>query len=107
MTTVNISSAAYERVVSKYDVVVIDFWAEWCGPCQQYKPVFEEAGNENSDASVLFAKCNTEKEQELAARFSIRSIPTTVILKNGEVMEKKLGAMSKSDLQQTVLAYTS
>jgi thioredoxin 1 len=70
-----------EDTINKNDIVVIDFWAPWCGPCRTFKPIFEAASEKHTDA--VFASCNTEEQGELAAMFQIRSIPTLVIFREG------------------------
>ena len=71
----------FEERVSAHDIVILDFWAEWCGPCKQFGPIFEKVAEQYPD--ILFGKINTEEEQELAGYFNIRSIPTVVILREG------------------------
>jgi len=70
-----------EETINNNDIVVIDFWAPWCGPCQAFKPIFEEASERHED--VAFASCNTEEQTELAAMFQIQSIPTLVVFREG------------------------
>jgi len=70
-----------EETINNNEIVVIDFWATWCGPCQTFKPIFEEASERHSD--VTFASCNTEEQVELASMFQIRSIPTLVVFREG------------------------
>ena len=77
--------------------VVVDFWAEWCGPCKMMGPVFEEAAS-NMEPQVIFAKLNTEEAQLTAREYGIRSIPTIAILENGKVINQIAGAMSIQDL---------
>ena len=70
-----------EDTINDNDIVVIDFWAPWCGPCQTFKPIFEQAAEKHEDA--VFASCNTEEQSELAAMFQIQSIPTLVVFREG------------------------
>lgn len=102
MSVINISTAAYDTVVKKCDIVVIDCWAPWCQPCKNYAPIFEDIASSSKKENVLFAKCNVENEQDLAAKFGIRSIPTVLIVKDGEVVEKKLGGLTKEMIDQLV-----
>jgi len=81
MATVKLTKENFEATIAENDIVIIDFWAEWCAPCKQYGPIFEKVSDEVSD--VVFAKVNTEEEQELAGYFQIQSIPTTVVLREG------------------------
>ncbi|WP_018291570.1 thioredoxin [Verrucomicrobium sp. 3C] len=77
--------------------VVVDFWAEWCGPCRMVAPVIEELANELS-GKVKFGKVNVDQQQDLARRFSIQSIPTLLIFRDGEVRGRQVGAASKSHI---------
>lgn len=70
-----------EETISNNDIVVIDFWATWCGPCQTFKPIFEAAAEKHPD--ITFTSCNTEEQAELASMFSIQSIPTLVVFRDG------------------------
>jgi thioredoxin 1 len=76
MATINLTKENLESTITNNDIVIIDFWAEWCGPCKMFGPIFEEASNRHPD--VVFAKVDTEQEQELAAYFQVRSIPMVV-----------------------------
>lgn len=80
--------------------VLIDFWAEWCGPCKIFKPVVEQFANESKTTNVYF--CNVDQDSELAQKYSIRSIPTLVYLENGEIKHKQSGTMSLSDIKKIV-----
>lgn len=80
--------------------VLIDFWAEWCGPCKVFKPVVEQFANESKTTNVYF--CNVDQDSELAQKYSIRSIPTLVYLKNGEIKHKQSGTMSLSAIKKIV-----
>ena len=81
MTVTQLTQNNIEETINNNDIVVIDFWATWCGPCQTFKPIFEEASERHPDAT--FASCNTEEQAELAAMFQIRSIPTLVVFREG------------------------
>ena len=70
-----------EETINNNDIVVIDFWATWCGPCQTFKPIFEAAAEKHTD--ITFTSCNTEEQTELASMFSIQSIPTLVVFRDG------------------------
>ncbi len=76
MATITLTKDNFEEVITNNDMVIIDFWAEWCGPCKMFGPIFEEASNRHED--VVFAKVDTQVEQELAGYFQVRSIPMVV-----------------------------
>ena len=86
------------EVITSSTPVLVDFWAEWCGPCRAIAPVLEELGTE-LNGQLKIAKVNVDENPELASQFGIRSIPTLLVLKDGEVKEQLVGAMSKSALQ--------
>ena len=100
MATVKLTSENFNEIVEKNKIVFIDFWAEWCGPCKQYGPIYEEVSNEFED--VVFGKVNTEEEQGIAAYFQIRSIPTTAAIKEGIVVFMQPGLLPKEALQDVV-----
>ena len=81
MAVTQLTQSNLEDTINNNDIVVIDFWAPWCGPCQTFKPIFEEASERHDDAT--FVSCNTEEQGELAAMFQIRSIPTLVVFREG------------------------
>lgn len=80
MAVTHLTTDNLETTIENNDIVVIDFWASWCGPCQAFKPIFEAASDKHTD--VTFASCNTEEQTELAAMFQIRSIPTLVVFRD-------------------------
>jgi thioredoxin 1 len=81
MAVTSLTKQNLDETINNNDIVVIDFWASWCGPCKAFKPIFEAASEKHEDA--VFASCNTEEETELAAMFQIKSIPTLVVFREG------------------------
>jgi len=81
MAVTQLTQQNIDETISNNEIVVMDFWAPWCGPCQTFKPIFEQASEKHTDAT--FASCNTEEETELAAMFQIQSIPTLVVFRDG------------------------
>lgn len=90
MATVQVTEETFRETVSK-GIVLVDFWAAWCGPCRMFAPIFEEASERHPD--VVFAKVDTDAEQELAAGFQIRSIPTLAVLRDGILLGSQPGVM--------------
>ncbi len=100
MATVTLSKENFESQVSNHDMVVIDFWAPWCGPCQSFGPVFEAVSEAHDD--ILFAKINTQDEPELAGYFNVRSIPTLVVIRDNIVIFSQPGALPKAALEDVI-----
>ena len=90
-----------ENVLDKEGVTVIDFWAEWCGPCRMISPIIEELSKEY-DGKALVGKVNVDDNPEISMKYGIRSIPTVLILKNGEVVDKQVGTTSKQVLANKI-----
>lgn len=94
--TVKVSAASFDDDVLKAETpVVVDFWAEWCAPCHQIAPALEEIAGEMT-GKVVVAKINVDENQELAVKYNVRSIPTLMLFKNGEVVSQEVGAAQKS-----------
>ena len=92
-----ITNENYNEVTATDLPVVIAFWAEWCGPCRMLSPIIEEMAAEYEGKAVI-GKCDVEGADEIAAKFGVRNIPTIVFLKNGELVDKQVGACKKGDL---------
>lgn len=90
-----------EKVLNSGHVTVVDFWAQWCGPCRAIAPIIEQLADEYA-GTALVGKVDVDANQELAMQYSIRSIPTILILKDGEVVEKHVGAITKPALQSKI-----
>ena len=100
MATVDITADTFEETIEKNDIVVVDFWAEWCGPCKSFAPIYEEVSNEYDD--VVFGKIDTEAEQELGAHFQIRSIPTLMIFREQVVLFSQAGMLNNTQLKEVI-----
>ena len=90
MSTVELTAETFEKTVTSNDIVLVDFWAEWCGPCKRFAPVFEESSQKHPD--VVFAKIDTEAEQQLAAAAQITSIPTLMAFRDSILVFSQPGA---------------
>jgi len=98
--TISLTADNFSEIVDKNKLVLIDFWAGWCGPCKSFAPVFEAAADNNPD--IVFAKVDTENAQDLAAQFQIRSIPTLMVFKEQIVVFSQAGALPASSLDQLI-----
>ncbi|GBE09120.1 putative thioredoxin-2 [bacterium BMS3Bbin11] len=96
MAAVNLTNETFSDTVNDNDIVIIDFWAEWCGPCKNFAPIYEEVSEKHED--IVFAKVNTEEEQELGASFQIRSIPTLMIFREKIILYSQPGMMAGPEL---------
>ena len=106
MTLTQINESNYqEEVLSSDKPVLIDFWAEWCGPCKMIGPILEELAGE-FDGTVKIVKVDVDENSQLAVQYAIRSIPTLIILNNGEVKAQHIGAASKSQLENFIKSNT-
>jgi thioredoxin 1 len=100
MAIVNITKDTFRDIISGNDTVLVDFWAPWCGPCRQFAPVFDSMSEEHPD--VVFAKVNTEEEQELAGHFNIRSIPTLMAFRQQIIVFAQPGALPPAGLATVI-----
>ena len=100
MATIELTKENFKETIETNNFVIVDFWAPWCGPCQGFLPVYEELSEQYPD--IVFAKVNTEDEQELAAGFQIRSIPTLMMFREQVILYSEAGALQKSQLEQLI-----
>ena len=100
MSTVTLTSANFEQTIRGNDIVLVDFWAAWCGPCRMFAPVFDTTSHEHAD--VIFGKVDTEAEQVLAARADITSIPTLLAFREGVLVFAQPGALPAAALEQVI-----
>lgn len=102
MATVNLTESTFADTIKDNPIVLVDFWAAWCGPCRMFAPVYETVSAENTD--IVFAKVDTEAEQGLAGYFQISSIPTLMAIRDGVVLYSQAGALPQQALENLVQA---
>ena len=102
MSTRNLTADEFEKVITKDGIVLVDFWAAWCGPCRMFGPIFEKASEQYPE--IVFAKVDTEAEQQLSGSLGISSIPTLMAFKDGILLFNEAGALPASSLEQLIKA---
>ena len=100
MATVDLTKETFEGIITGNNIILIDFWAPWCGPCRQFAPVFENMSEQHPD--IVFSKVNTEEERELAGHFRIRSIPTLMVFREQIIVFSQPGALPPAALATVI-----
>ena len=100
MATIEITNDNFEQTIEKNDIVILDFWASWCGPCRNFAPTFETASEKHSD--IVFGKINTEEQEELAGSFGVRSIPTIAVFREKIAVYFEAGALRSEDFENLI-----
>ena len=101
---ISITDGNFDEIISKYDTVVVDFWAPWCGPCRLIAPIIEQLAKEMK-GKVVFAKLNTDENPKTAMRFRVMSIPTLILFKNGKMVDRNVGALPPDMLRDWIGRY--
>lgn len=100
MATVEIGKDNFKETVSKDGIVILDWWATWCGPCRAFAPIFEQASNQHAD--ITFGKIDTDAQPELSGAFEIRSIPTLMVFRDGILLFEQAGALPAAALEDLI-----
>ncbi|MEH6457224.1 MAG: thioredoxin [Cocleimonas sp.] len=100
MPTVDITADSFEETIEKNEIVIVDFWAEWCGPCKSFSPIYDAVSEKHDD--IVFGKIDTEAQQELAGHFQIRSIPTLMVFREQVVLFSQPGMLNAEQLEDVI-----
>lgn len=100
MATVDLTKENFDQIVGGNEFVIVDFWASWCGPCKSFAPIYDKISENHPD--IVFAKVNTEEQQEIAAHFQIRSIPTLMIFRDQIVIFSQPGMLPEESLEELI-----
>ena len=102
MATTTLTSADFEKTINDNDLVFVDFWATWCGPCRAFGPIFEAASDKPENAGIVFGKVDIDQNQDLAAAASVQAVPTLMVVKNQQVVFQQAGALRAEDLDDLI-----